>query len=142
MAEERLSIFRADAECFEHFFLQFWLVNSNATATDFHAIEHDVIGFGTNVRKLLCLKYRHVFRFRSREGMMHGVPFVFFKAPFEERKVCHPEEVPLRRALIRAGMTFTRPIMQILPLRDEKPQTAKNFAGDSPCVRAEEDAVA
>ena len=51
MAEERLSIFRADAERFEHFLLQFWLVNSNAAAADLHAVEHDVIGLGTNLRK-------------------------------------------------------------------------------------------
>src|SRR4029453_15326887 len=56
MAEEGLSIFRADAERFEHFLLQFWLVNSNAAAADLHAIEHDVVGLGANLWELLCLK--------------------------------------------------------------------------------------
>src|SRR5882724_5456782 len=94
MAEEQSLIFRADAERFEHFRLQFWLVNSNAAAADLDTIQNDVVRFGANLWKLLRLKQRHVFRFRSCKGMMHGVPFVFFRAPLEERKVCDPKKIP------------------------------------------------
>src|SRR5438477_12911757 len=56
MAEERLSIFGPDAKCFEHFLLQFRLMNTHAAATNLDTVENDVIGFSANFTKLLPIE--------------------------------------------------------------------------------------
>jgi hypothetical protein len=63
--------------------------------------------------------------------MMHGVPFVFFRAPFEQRKIDDPEEIP--------DFCNRR---QFLHFCNAQPQSPKNFTSDFPFVRAEEDTVA
>ena len=78
----------ADPEHFEHFFLQLRLVNSHAAAADLDAVENDVVGFRPNLGKFASLtSKRHVLGFRSRERMMHRVPFVFLRAPLQQRKI-------------------------------------------------------
>src|SRR5207249_8424980 len=131
MAKLCLSIFRADTERFEHFFLQLRLMYPNTAAADLDTVEHNIVGLGANFPKLLCLKQRNVFRFWSCERMMHRVPFVFLGAPFEERKICNPEEIPdfgSRRKLLH--------------LCDAEPQPTEHFTCNFPFIRAEEDAVA
>src|SRR5206468_3367366 len=96
----------------------------------------DVVRFGANIWKFLFIKQRHVIRFRPCKGMMHGVPFVFFRAPFKQRKIGHPEEIPLPRA------RRARPTKQILHFGDAQAEPAENLTGDFPFVRAEENAVA
>src|SRR5213592_4782310 len=56
MAEERLSIFGPDAKCFEHFLLQFRLMNTHAAAANLDTVENDVVGFSANFTKLLCIE--------------------------------------------------------------------------------------
>src|SRR5438552_1597093 len=56
MAEERLSIFGPDAKRFEHFLLQFRLMNTHAAATNLDTVENDVIGFSANFTKLLRIE--------------------------------------------------------------------------------------
>ena len=109
MTKLRLSIFRTDAERFEHFVLQLRLVNSHAAAADLDAVQNDVVRLGANVREFLRFEQWHVLRFRARKGMMHGVPFVFLGAPFKEREVCDPKKIPFRRARVRAGLALSRP---------------------------------
>src|SRR5262249_31601947 len=92
-------------------------------------------------RKFLRLKQRHVLGFRSGEWMMHRVPFIVFSAPFEERKIHDPKEIPLRRAGVRAGLALSRPTEQILHLCDTQTQSAKNFTGDFPFISSKKDAV-
>src|SRR5260370_36706278 len=94
MAKLRLTIRRADAERLEHLALHPRLVNTKAAAADFHSVQDDVISLGANLGKFLCLKQRHVLGFRTSERMMHRVPFVFVRAPFEKRKICDPKEIP------------------------------------------------
>jgi hypothetical protein len=63
--------------------------------------------------------------------MMHRVPFVFFRAPFKQGKICDPEEIPdfgNRRTFLHFG--------------DAQTQAPENFTGGFPFVRAEENAVA
>ena len=117
-------------------------MNSNAAAADLDPVEHNIIGLGANLRKFLRLKQRHVLRFRSSKGMMHGIPFVFLRTPLEERKVGDPEEIPFRRARVRAGLALSRPTKQILDFGDPQPQAPKNFTSDFPFVGGEEDTVA
>src|SRR5437867_5839339 len=130
MAKLRLPVFRADAESLEHFVLQLRLVNSHAATADFDAVKDDVVGLGANVREFLCFKQRHVLRFRSRERMMHRVPLVLFRAPFKQRKICHPKEIP--------DFSGGR---ELLYFGDAQPQSAKNFARDLPFVCGEKGAV-
>src|SRR2546422_11731714 len=99
MAKLCFSSLGADAKHFEHFFLELRLVNTNAATADLNAIQNDVVRLGANIWELLCLKQRHVFGLRSGEGMMHRVPFVFLRTPFEERKICHPKKIPVRAGL-------------------------------------------
>src|SRR5438552_18875231 len=68
--------------------------------------------------------------------MMHRVPLVFLRAPFEERKICYPKEIPFRRAL------RSRTTVQILDFSDAQPQPAKHFTCYFPFVCAEENAIA
>ena len=86
----------ADPKRFEHFFLQLRFVDSHAAAADFNAVQHNVVSLGANLGKFLRLKQRHVLGFRSSEWMMHRVPFVFVRTPFEKRKICDPKEIPVR----------------------------------------------
>src|SRR4030095_5918560 len=94
MAELRFSSFRADPKRLEHFFLQLRFVDSHAAAADFHTVQDNVVSLRANLGKFLRLKQRHVPGFRSSEWMMHRVPFVFVRTPFEKRKVCDPEKIP------------------------------------------------
>src|SRR5215472_3512694 len=98
MAELRFSSFRADPKRCEHFFLKLRFVDSHAAAANLDAVQNNVVSLGANLGKFLCLKQRLVFGFRSGEWMMHCVPFVVVSAPFQERKVCNPEKIPVRRA--------------------------------------------
>ena len=68
-------------------------MNSNAAAADFDAVQDDVVSFGPHLAEFLLLEQRDIFRFRSGERMMHGVPFIFFGAPLQQRKICHPKKV-------------------------------------------------
>ena len=90
MAEHRLSILRGHAERLEHFFLQLRLVNSHAAAADLHAIQHDVVSFRPSFGELLLFEQWHIFSLRSRKRMVNRVPFVVFRAPLHQRKVCYP----------------------------------------------------
>src|SRR5882757_60740 len=94
MAKLRFSSLRADAERFEHFVLQPRLVNPNAAAADFHSVQDDVISLSANLGKFLRLKQRQVLGFGSSEWMMHRVPFVLVRTPFEKWKVCDPKKIP------------------------------------------------
>ena len=107
MAKLRLPSFRADPKGFEHFVLQLRLVDSHAAAADLDAVQNDVVRLGANIREFLRFKEQHVLRFRSRKGMMHGVPFVFLRAPFKERKVCDPKKIP-----VQAGWAISNQILQ------------------------------
>src|SRR5437762_7061491 len=112
MAQLLFTIRQADTKNLEQFVLQRRLVNTNATAADFHTVQDDVISLSANLRKFLRVKQRHVLGFGSSEWMMHRVPFVFVRTPFEKRKVCDPKKIPDRRA------QRSRPTMQILHLCD------------------------
>src|ERR1700719_4478659 len=83
-----------DAERLEHFVLQLLLIDSHAAATDLHAVQNHIVSLGSNLGKFLRVKQRNILGFRPGEWMMHRVPFVFFCAPLEERKICDPEEMP------------------------------------------------
>ena len=90
----RLPILRTDAESLEHFVLQLRLINSHAAAADLNTIQNDVISLGVNLREFFLVKQRHILRFRACKGMMHGIPFVFFRAPLKQREIGDPEEIP------------------------------------------------
>src|SRR5204862_4325251 len=126
-----LLILCVNSERREHLLLQLPLVNTNAAAADFHPVKNDVVRLGTDVWKCLGLKQRHVLRFRSCEWMMHGVPFVFLRAPFKERKICYPQKVP---DFSGRG--------ELLHFCDAQPYSAENFASDFPSVGGEKHAIA
>src|SRR4030095_4925977 len=83
-----------DPERLEHFFLQLRFVNSHAAAANLNAVQNDVVSLSANLVKFLCFKQRHVLGLRSSEWMMHRVPFVFVRTPFEKRKICNPKKIP------------------------------------------------
>src|SRR5438552_4756713 len=56
MAKERLSIFGPDAKRFEHFLLQFRLMNTHAAPANLDTVENDVVGFSANFTKLLRIE--------------------------------------------------------------------------------------
>ena len=58
--------------------------------------------------------------------MMHGVPFVFFGAPLQERKIGHPEKIEFVRDVVAVSL---------LNFCDAQPDAAEHFAGDLPFVR-------
>src|SRR5581483_2657152 len=90
MAKLRLAVFRAHPERLEHFLLQLRFVNSNAAAAELDAVQNNVVSFRADVWEFPGFKECHVLGFRARKRMKHGVPFVFFRTPLEERKVCYP----------------------------------------------------
>src|SRR5438270_10538186 len=138
MTEHRLSILRTDAECFEHFLLQLWLMDSHAAAADLHAVEHDVVSFRTDLGKFVPIVHeRKVLGFGSGERMMDRIPFIFFRAPLHQRKIRYPEEIPDVRAGVRAGWAVTGRALQIQDFRDAQSNSTQDFAGDLPLVGAE-----
>ena len=94
MTKLRFSIVRFDTERLEHFVLQFRLVDSHAAAANLNAVQNHVISLSANFGKFFFFKQQHVLGFRPGEWMMHRVPFVFIRTPFEERKIYDPEEIP------------------------------------------------
>src|ERR1051326_899670 len=114
MSKLRLPSFGTDPERFEHFVLQLRLIDSHAAAADLHAVQNDVIGLGANLRKFFRFKQPHVLRFGTRERIMHPVPLVFLRPPFNKREVCDPEKIPLRRLRVRAGLAVSSTTKQML----------------------------
>ena len=99
MAEHRLLLFFADAEHLEHLRLQIALVDPDAAAAEFHAVEHHVVGYRADLAEFAGFEQRDVFGLRAREGMMDGDPVVFLRVESEQRKIDDPEEVQLLACL-------------------------------------------
>src|SRR5205823_10358389 len=135
MAKLRLLLFCAYAEGFEHFRLQLRLMNADAAAADFDSVSDYVVGIGAHFAEFFLLKQRKIFGFRSGEGMMDRVPFIFLGAPLHQRKICHPEKVQ-----VRAGLAFNR--SQTLDFRYAQSDSSEHFAGDLPFSGGEENTIA
>lgn len=91
--EHRLLRLGIDAEDGEHLRLKIGLVDAEAAAADFNAVEHHVVGDGADFGEGTCFEFIKVFSARTCERVVHGVPFLLLGIPCEQRKIDHPEEV-------------------------------------------------
>src|SRR5207245_6031420 len=105
-------------------------MDSHAAAADLDAVQNDVICFRANFRKLLLVEQREIFRFWSRERVMHRVPLVLFGVPLQQRKICDPKKIPVRArhgtspSDWRTGLAFCSLPVQILNLCNTQPNPA------------------
>jgi hypothetical protein len=129
--EEELLFLLVDSEDTEHFRPQVGFVDSQATAADFHAVQHYIVGHGANLAVFTGLEERNVLGARAGEGMMDGVPFLLLLAPSEQRKINDPEE-------IESGRTFKR----VEHFGHAQADAPEGFAGGFPLVGSEQNEVA
>src|SRR5947199_9432286 len=80
MAEERLSIFGPDAKRFEHFLLQFRLMNTHAPPANLDTVENGVGALTANFTKPLRSESQDSCCRRPGQLVVHSVAFVLFRA--------------------------------------------------------------
>ena len=91
MAETALDFGLGQALDLEHPRLEFRVVDADAAAAEFGAVEHDVISLRAHVLGI-AVEQRHVFRPGGRERMVHADQPAFVVA-FHQREIRHPCEL-------------------------------------------------
>lgn len=81
---------RSESENLEHLLLQFSVVDTERTATEFHAVADEVVGFGTHPLRMF-FEQGDVIRIGHGEGVVCGHEPLFLVAPLKEREVDDPE---------------------------------------------------
>jgi hypothetical protein len=100
--EEQSLLIGRNAKHLEHPRLQVAFMNPDAAATDFDAIEDNIIGLGPDFAQLSSFQQWDVFTPRTGEGMMHRIPFLFLGAVSQKRKVHHPYKFESIRIFVEA----------------------------------------
>ena len=93
-AEFILSFLRSDSENFEHPLLDVGVVDPDGTASEFVAVQHEVVSIGADpleVFFLVAVEPVHMLRLRGGERMVHGIEAAVLLAPLEQREVYDPE---------------------------------------------------
>ena len=88
-AEFGLGVFGRDFECGKHFALHVGAVNADGAAAQLPAVEHHVVSLGQALARVAVHEV-FVAVFGAGEGVMHGVPAVFFFVELEHGEVHHP----------------------------------------------------
>src|SRR6516162_2408272 len=96
MPKQFLLLFRSNSQYIKHLSLQILLVNSDTASPNFHAIQHDVVGFRSNFRIFARCEKSDVLSFGPGKGVMHSAPLLFDRVKAEQRKIQHPEKFQFR----------------------------------------------
>ena len=92
-----------DAEDAEHPLLQLGVVDTDRSAGELDAVEHDVVGERPRLARI-AVEQRQVFGMRMRERMVHRAEAPLVRAPLDQREVDHPEQlVPFLPVTILLG---------------------------------------
>lgn len=92
-AEFVLGVFFGEPEELEDFALDFLIVDTDAAAGDFGAVEHEVVSFAEDGGRIGLKAIKMILDWCG-EGMVEGVPSLGVFAPVDEWKIDDPEEVP------------------------------------------------
>ncbi len=132
-AELHLLLLGVHTEHLEQLRLQIALVDADAAAAEFDAVEHDIVRDRADLGEFAGLERGHVLGLRAREGMMHGDPVVVLGRKCEQREIDDPQEVER----IAGGLDEPE------QFRAAQAHAAEHFAdGFQLRVRAEEEHVA
>ena len=126
MAEEELLLFFVHAEHAKHLGLEVGLVDSQAAAADFHAVENDIVSHSTDFSVFARFEEGHVIRAGTSEWMVNGIPLLFLFTPAEEREIDDPEE-------IEGGRSFE----SVQHFGDAQAHAAEGFTSGLPLVGTE-----
>ncbi len=122
-------LFLADAHQFEHLALHGLVVNTDAAAADFRAVEDQVVSFGPGLAGIGG-EQGDVFIHRRGEGVMNGDVAAVLLVPFEQREVGDPDEL----VVVLFGQTKALPQVAA--------QAAEGFVGNLEGVGYEQQQVA
>src|SRR5579883_87788 len=89
-------LFRGESKSRENFRLHVAAVNTNRSGAQFDSVQNQIVGFSAATGGIADEHIEVVVMNRS-EGMMGGVPPVFFLVPLEHRKIRDPKEVEALR---------------------------------------------
>ena len=90
-AELFLSFFVRKANGFKNGVLHVAAVDTDGAASQFHAVQHHVIGFSVYLARI-GLQHGQVFVAGGRKGMVHSYPAFFILVPLEHGEPGHPCE--------------------------------------------------
>ena len=80
----------SEAKNLEHLFLQLAIVDTEATATNFHTVAHEVVSHGTHLLWVLVEQW-NIIRIWQGEWVVGCHQTLFLIAPFKEREVNNPK---------------------------------------------------
>ena len=113
----------------EHLRLDLGTVNADAAAADLGAVQHNIIGPGSDLERVGFHELQVFFPGRGK-GMVHGVVALLLGIPLHQREVRDPEEIELIL------------VNELQPLAQEQPQIAQCFRHDLRAVGNEHHEVA
>ena len=103
MPKHAFFLFLCDTQCGEHGTLKVGFVDTDGASSKFVTIEHYVVGLCAKTRVTLAFvfdvgccasdQFGFVFRQRSREWVVHCIPFVFLFIVTEKWELSDPEEI-------------------------------------------------
>src|SRR4051812_25827255 len=96
-------------------------MDTDRAATDFAAVQHDVVGVGEGVARVILKSIRELW-LRRRERMMHRRPTTV-AVRLEHRSVDYPDELPA------ADVDQAAPRPDLEPRRTEQCLRVTHFAG-------------
>ena len=93
-----LGLLRAYSKNLEHALLHIGIVDTDAAAAKFIAVEHKVICVGADALQILlgvAVEPLFMLRLGGGEGVVHGVETPCFVVPFKQREVHNPKRSEL-----------------------------------------------